>query len=173
MKKLDSFFKYLNNINEILDNPSSINWKNINNDYIGEFNIGKDEYRIECFKQVGNNYSFSFSYYDGTDWTNDITNIGNQFKVMATIVDGIDFILSKNYDSIIFSVIDENETRINLYDLHCKTIEKRDGLKYYKKSSKVSTNKGIKELYMFILYKENINQNDLMESVKKIIVSGK
>ena len=58
------FNEYFDKIEESLDNPSQINWIINNNSYIGEFMIDNVEYRIEYVKQIGNNWSYSFSYFD-------------------------------------------------------------------------------------------------------------
>ena len=64
MDLMKRFNEYFNKIEESLTNPSQINWLINNNSYIGNFTVDDVEYKIEYLKQIGNNWSYSFSYFD-------------------------------------------------------------------------------------------------------------
>jgi hypothetical protein len=69
MNLIQKFNKYFQSIQESLNSPEEIIWNITDNYILGEFVIDNYKYKIESKKQIGDNWSFSFYYLDGDDWS--------------------------------------------------------------------------------------------------------
>jgi hypothetical protein len=166
---LEKFEEYFLKIEESLSTPSKVDWIQDGNNHIGLFEINGNRYRIEYFKQIGENYSLSFSYFDDEHWNYEITNIGNGFRVLSTIIKSIDYVYNLTKpDSIIFSAIDDNTTRKRLYEKYCKDFCEKFGFKF--------SNRGNDRMVMYVLFDDNVSNDRkemIFQSVKKIVEEGK
>jgi hypothetical protein len=169
MKRFDEYF---DKIEESLDNPSQINWIINNNSYIGEFTIDNVEYRIEYVKQIGNNWSYSFSYFDFDNniWSYNIRHKGSSgFRVLSTVKYGLYYLYDKtNPNSIIFSSIDSSDTRKRLYQSFCEEFCKNNNWNF--------SNRGSDEKRLFFMFNNNITDSDKEEvflSIQKIVELSK
>ena len=142
------FNEYFDKIEESLDNPSQISWIVNNNSYIGEFTIDNVEYRIEYVKQIGNNWSYSFSYFDidKNTWSYNISHKGSGgFGVLSTIKSGLYHLYDKkNPNSIIFSAIDSSDTRKRLYQSFCE--------EFCKNNNWIFSNRGSDDKRLFVMF---------------------
>ena len=167
IKRLDEYF---NKIEEAFNNPMEIKWVNVDLSSFGYFNIGEQEYRIECFKQLGNNYSYSFSYKKNNTWCYKASNLGvGNFSVLSTTIQGMDFILNKyNPNSIIFTSLDDSDSRRRLYKTYCD--------KFCKVNNYKLSNRDGDEMMLYLLFKPDLIEEELEEvykSVQKIIELNK
>lgn len=167
IKKFDDFFKI---INESLDTSQEINWVDINQSLIGYFKIEENKYRIECLKQIGNNYTYSFSFFKDNNWNYELSNLGtNGYSILSTVIFGLEHIYNiLNPNSIIFSAIDDSTTRKRLYANYC--------YKFCKNHNLTLSNRGNDDKVLFILFKNILNdleKEEIFSSVQKIIVDGK
>ena len=95
MDLIKRFNDYFDKIEEALNTPAEINWQEGQEALIGFFEVDGNKYRIECLKQIGNNYSYSFSIFKDGNWSYELTNIGRSgFSVLATITVGLEHLLS-------------------------------------------------------------------------------
>ena len=166
------FNEYFDKIEESLDNPSQINWIINNNSYIGEFMIDNVEYRIEYVKQIGNNWSYSFSYFDidKNTWSYNISHKGSVgFVVLSTVKSGLYHLYDKtNPNSIIFSSIDSSDTRKRLYQSFCE--------EFCKNNNWIFSNRGSDDKRLFVMFNNDISDSDKEEvflSVQKIVELSK
>ena len=166
------FNEYFDKIEESLDNPSQINWIINNNSYIGEFMIDNVEYRIEYVKQIGNNWSYSFSYFDidKNTWSYNISHKGSGgFVVLSTVKSGLYHLYDKtNPNSIIFSSIDSSDTRKRLYQSFCE--------EFCKNNNWIFSNRGSVDKRLFVMFNNDISDSDKEEvflSVQKIVELSK
>jgi hypothetical protein len=166
---IEKFDEYFNKIEESLNSSVDINWIGKDKNYIGHFEISGEKYRIEYLLQIGNNYSYSFSIYKDNRWTYDISNSGNPLSVLSTVVKGIEYLFNETKpDSIIFTAIDDNQTRKSLYEKYCND--------FCIKNDYRLSNRGNDKMMMFVLFddKLDIDKKDLIfQSAKKIIEIGK
>jgi hypothetical protein len=172
MDLMKRFNEYFDKIEESLDNPSQINWIISNNSYIGEFIIDNVEYRIEYVKQIGNNWSYSFSYFDidKDTWSYNISHKGSGgFVVLSTVKSGLYYLHDKtNPNSIIFSAIDSSDTRKRLYQSFCEEFCKNNNWSF--------SNRGSDEKRLFVMFNNNIIDSDKEEvflSVQKVVELSK
>lgn len=169
MNLLEKFEEYFLHLEESLSTPSKVDWIQTDKNYIGYFEINNRKYRIEYLKQIGENYSFSFSYFKDEYWNYEITNIGNGFRVLSTIIESIDYLYNQTKpDSIIFSAIDDNTTRKRLYEKYCKDFCRKYNFKL--------SNRGNDKMIMFVLFDDNISNDRkeyIFQSAKKIVEEGK
>jgi hypothetical protein len=169
MNLIDKFNEYFNKLQESLNSPQDISWVKDFDNFIGNFEINDNKYRIEYLKQIGENYSYSFSILKDGKWSYDVSNIGDGFKVLSTITNGISFLFEKtNPDSITFSAIDENDTRKRLYERFCNDFCKKNNFKL--------SNRGTEEIIIFVLFNDMLSNDRkelIFQSVKKIIEEGK
>ena len=166
------FNEYFDKIEESLDNPSQINWIINNNSYIGEFMIDNVEYRIEYVKQIGNNWSYSFSYFDidKNTWSYNISHKGSGgFVVLSTVKSGLYHLYDKtNPNSIIFSSIDSSDTRKRLYQSFCE--------EFCINNNWIFSNRGSDDKRLFVMFNNDISDSDKEEvflSVQKIVELSK
>jgi hypothetical protein len=170
-KLIKDFNLYFDKIEEALQSSKDINWDKTNNSLTGLFEVNNTQYKIKCLKQVGNNWTFSFYYLDNNnDWSIEMKNDGiNSFKVLPTIQNGIKYLYNiTKPNSIIFSAIDSNENRKGIYLNFCKSFCDEIGFKF--------SNRGNNDLMIYVLFDDNISdidKDDIMYSVKKIIEIGK
>lgn len=167
VKKLNDYF---NLIEESINSPREITWENLENSLIGYFYIDNIKYRIECLNQIGNNYSYSFSYLNNNKWKYELSNLGTSgFSVLSTISIGVDYLQNKyNPNSIIFSAIDDSDVRKRLYEKKCK--------QFCDKYNYKLSNRGNDDKIIFVLFKDNISiseKEEIFNSVKKVIEQGK
>jgi len=169
MNLFKKFEEYFLNIEESLSTSSEIIWDRNNDSFVGYFEIDGNKYRIEYLKQIGTNYSFSFSYFKDEYWNYEITNIGNGFRVLSTIISAIDFLYEQTKpDSIIFSAIDDNSTRKRLYEKFCKDFCRKANFKL--------SNRGNEKMILYVLFDDNISierKEIIFQSAKKIVEKGK
>ena len=172
MDLMKRFNEYFDKIEESLDNPSQINWIINNNSYIGEFMIDNVEYRIEYVKQIGNNWSYSFSYFDidKNTWSYNISHKGSVgFVVLSTVKSGLYHLYDKtNPNSIIFSSIDSSDTRKRLYQSFCE--------EFCKNNNWIFSNRGSDDKRLFVMFNNDISDSDKEEvflSVQKIVELSK
>ena len=64
MDLIKKFNEYFDKIEESINSPKSIDWENTEGEYIGKFSVEDIDYRIGYLRQIGNNWSYSFSYFD-------------------------------------------------------------------------------------------------------------
>lgn len=172
MDLIQNFDEYFNKIEESINSPKEIKWSFNNNQYIGFFNVDDSDYRIEYLKQVGNNWSFSFSYFDVkmNEWSYDISHKGSGgYSVLSTIKLWFNTMYEKtNPNSIIFSAIDSSDTRKRLYKFFCEKFCQKNNWKF--------TSRGNDELHLFVMFDDSISNSDkeeVMISVKKVVEIGK
>jgi hypothetical protein len=166
-KKINDYFDF---ISESLNSPKDIDWKIIDGNLIGFFEVNSVLYRIECLMQIGNNYSFSFSWNNNGIWEYNITNFERgAFYVLSTIISGIEYLYNQyKPNSIIFSAIDESSTRKRLYKQYCDS--------FCKKTNYKLIDRGNEKFIMYVIYNENISDSekeDIFNSIQKIIEDGK
>ena len=166
------FNEYFNKIEESLTNPSQINWLINNNSYIGNFTVDDVEYKIEYLKQIGNNWSYSFSYFDidKNIWSYNISNKGSSgFSELSTVKFGLYYLYDKTKpNSIVFSAIDSSNTRRRLYQSFCEEFCKNNNWNF--------SNRGSDEKRLFVMFNNNISDSDKEEvflSVQKVVELSK
>jgi hypothetical protein len=172
MDLIKRFNDYFNKLEEALNTPSEIDWSKENNNLIGFFDINDIKYKIECLKQIGNNYAYLFSFYDTelNDWSFRLTNKGlDSFKVLSTIKEGLNYVFKNlNPNSVIFSAIDNSDSRKRIYLTFCET--------FCKENSLLFLDKGTNDRKIYLLYKDNlssVDKEEIMESLIKVIEIGK
>jgi len=166
---VDRFNDYFSKIEEALSSPQDISWNFSDESSVGFFDINGVKYRIEYLKQIGNNYSYSFSIFKGGNWIYDISEDGNVFKVLSTIIHALELLFNKTGpDSIIFSAIDDNVTRKRIYERYCKDFCQKYNYKL--------SNRGNEKFVMFVMFDNTLlddRKEDIFQSVKKVIEIGK
>lgn len=171
MNLLKKFDEYFNSISEALNNPIDIDWKeNDNIQMIGYFEINDSIYKIESKRQIGNNWSFSFYYLNDGRWETQLKNDSkNTFRVLATIKKSIYHLFdSKTPNSIIFSAIDNNDTRKRLYLGFCN--------EFCRNTNWTISNNGTEDHQLYLLFNNNLDEQDkleMLDSVKKVIEESK
>jgi hypothetical protein len=172
MDLMKRFNEYFNKIEESLTNPSQINWLINNNSYIGNFTVDDVEYKIEYLKQIGNNWSYSFSYFDidKNIWSYNISNKGSSgFSELSTVKFGLYYLYDKTKpNSIVFSAIDSSNTRRRLYQSFCEEFCKNNNWNF--------SNRGSDEKRLFVMFNNNISDSDKEEvflSVQKVVELSK
>ena len=170
MNFLKTFNEYIDSIEEMLNTPQPINWKINIDDIAGYFTVRNKKYKISVIKQIGENYSFTFAYDNEGNWYYYLSNLGiGGFAVLSTITFAMDYIYEKyNPNSIIFSAVDDSDTRKNLYKQHCEM--------FCKKHDCLFTNRGSSGKLIFLLYKKDLpnkEKEEIMQSVIKIAEVGK
>ena len=167
IKKLND---YLDKVEESLESPQFVNWDSEDNDIFGYFEVDNTKYRMELKIQIGNNWSYSFSYFDGSDWSYNISHKGvGGFKVLSTIKYGLYHLYDiKKPDSIIFSAIDNSDTRKRLYRTSCEEFCKEKGY--------LLSNRGSEKLQLFVMFNKNLcdsEKENVFLSVQKVIELSK
>lgn len=172
MDLIKKFNEYFNKLEEALNSPSDIRWITENENLIGLFEINDTKYKIECLKQIGNNYAYMFSFYNTeiNDWSFKLNNKGlDSFKVLSTIKEGLNCVFKTlNPNSVIFSAIDNSDSRKRIYLTFCET--------FCKENSLLFLDKGTKERKIYLLYKDNLlseDKEEIMSSLIKVIEIGK
>jgi len=170
MDLIKRFNDYFDKIEEALNTPAEINWQEGQEALIGFFEVDGNKYRIECLKQIGNNYSYSFAIFKDGNWSYELTNIGRSgFSVLATITVGLEHLYQKRTpNSIMFSAVDNNDTRKRLYKSHCDKFCAKHGYKL--------SNRGNEMQVLFLMFNDNLNdeqKEEIMQSVQKIVEEGK
>jgi hypothetical protein len=170
MDLIKTLNEYFDTVEESLNSVENINWQGSSNELIGCFQVGNNKYRIECIKQIGNNYTYTFSYFINDEWSYELTNLGiGGFSVLSTVIYGMDHLYNKYCpNSIIFSTIDDSDTRKRLYRSHCD--------RFCKKNNYKLSNRGDSKNLLFVLFKDNISETEkeeIFDSSKKIIEQGK
>jgi len=167
MSFIKKFDDYLNKLDEALNSNININWIETNTTLIGEFEVNDSKYEIECKKQISNNWTFSFFYLDDNgDYISSMKNDGiNMYKVLSAIKTGFYYLYdAKSPNSIIFSAIDDSNTRKRLYTSFCETFCKEKKMKFL--------NKGNSKYIIYVLFNDSLNQNEkdnILYSLQKII----
>lgn len=171
MDLIKRFNEYFDKIEESLNTPSEITW--IDNDLVldGLFKIDDIDYKIECKKQIGNNWSFTFYFLNDSDnWSSEISHKGiSSLRVFSTIKEGIIYLYeNKKPDSIIFSAIDDSDTRKRLYTSFCVDFCEKENLKFL--------DRGTDKRKLFIIFNDNLSterKEDIFSSATKVIEEGK
>jgi hypothetical protein len=170
--------KYLSDFsifNESLDTPAPIKWSISSNKIKGIFYIGeegeyKEKYVIVAKKypdyQGLNVWNFKFYWNDGGDIIIKLTSLNKgKFKILATIVDGFKYIMSKMPDAITFMANIEEDSRIKFYNTLCKKAEEKYGLKL----SKFITKTKDTNFMAYCLYMDDKNKDIITNTFAKII----
>jgi hypothetical protein len=172
MDLINRFNDYFDKIEEALNSPVNINWTEVEDDLIGLFEVDDNKFKIECLKQIGNNYTYSFSIFRDGKWSYQLANLDRGgFIVLATIMIGLEYLYNKRTpNSIMFSAVDNNDTRKRLYEKHCHTFCEKHNLKL--------SNRGDdeKSKVLFLMFNDIISQDEkeeIFQSVKKVIEEGK
>lgn len=171
MSIIEKFNSYFDKLEEAIKSIQNIDWKSNDDSLIGLFEVNNTQYKIECIRQISNNWTYSFYYLDDDGyWSTQMKNDGiNSFKVLSTIEAGIKYLYyNKNPNSIIFSAIDSNDTRKRLYHNFC--------VKFCNDIGFILKSNGLGDKMLYILFNNNLKDNDkddIMSSVKKIIEIGK
>lgn len=170
MNIIKEFNNYISLVEESLDSPVDISWEFNTNEIFGYFSVDDKKYRIEFLKQIGNNWSYSFSYLSENSWSYNITHSGvSGFSVLSTIKSGL-YEMYKNFNpnSIIFSAIDNSNSRKRLYKSFCQDFCQVNSLNF--------SNRGDDHHQIFLMFRNDLESNEkeeIMLSVKKIIEIGK
>jgi hypothetical protein len=167
IKKFEDYFK---EINEAFNTDVDITWIETNDNMLGTFKVDENIFKIECYRQIGNNWSYSFCIYKNNIWSYDIADLGkNGFSVLSAVIKGLNYLYNKQYpNSIMFSAIDDSNTRKRLYEKFCNDFCKKHDYKL--------SNRGNDSKVFFILFKDGISENEkeeIFNSVKKVIENGK
>lgn len=170
IKKINNYF---NTLEESFNTPYLVNWDIDNYKMIGLFTSKNSiNYKITCHIQIGNNWSFTFHWFndDLNKWDSELIKVSNdQFAVLSTIRDSMYELFNiKNPNSIIFSAVDNNELRKSLY--------KKFSNDFCSKNNYEMINKSTNHRDIFVLLKKNLSdldKEDIMNSVIKIIEIGK
>lgn len=162
IKKLDDYF---NKLKESYDSDVEIRWIERSNKLIGLFSVDEKVYQIDCINRDNNIWTYKFYLYDqNTNVMNPgLTNFNTgKMSVLSTVRKGMKYLIeNKDPDALIFGALDESEGRKKLYWRFSKEIEKEYSYKLY-----TSVENGNQS---FILFKENINLDILMNTFKKIV----
>lgn len=125
---------------------------------------------LEYVKQIGNNWSYSFSYFDNDKniWSYNISHKGSEgFSVLSTIKSGLYYLYGKtNPNSIIFS--DSPDTRKRLYQSFCE--------EFCKNNNWIFSNRESDDKRLFVMFNNDISDSDKEEvflSVQKIVELSK
>lgn len=170
MNLLKKFNEYIDKVEESLDSPVEITWLNANKSYAGMFIVDDINYKIEYIQQIGNNFSYTFSIEKDGYWSYDISHSGTGgFKVLSTVKKGLyDIYDMTKPNSIIFSAIDDSETRKRLYQQFCE--------EFCRKKNWNFSNRGTDNKRLFLMFNEQISDSEkeeVMKSVQKIVEFGK
>ena len=174
MKTELEFLKTLNDyidlVNETFNSPQPIEWINKENNLFGFFEVENNHYRIECMKQIGNNYSYAFSIYKDGKYDYHLTKLGlSGLKVLSTVIAGMEYLYDTYQpNAIIFSAIDDSESRKSLYERYCERFCNKHDYKF--------SNRGALDKIIFVLYKNNLSalsREEIFAAVKKMIEEGK
>jgi len=160
MNIIKRFDKYFSKIEESLNSPQLVKWENDNDDKLfGHFKVDDIEYKIECIKQIGPNWSYTFSYFDINKniWSYEISHKGTGgLNVLSTVKTELyTFYIKYNPNSIIFSAIDDSDTRKRLYQNFCEKFCNINNLKF--------SNRGNDEYRMFVMFKKELSETELEE----------
>jgi len=172
MDLIKRFNDYFDKIEEAFNTPAIVEWQENDEALIGYFEVEQNKFRIECLKQIGNNYSYGFAIFRDNNWSYQLANLDNGgFSVLATIKEGLEYLYNKRTpNAILFSAVDNNTTRKRLYEGHCHKFCEKHGLKL--------SNRGDddKSKILFLMFNDNISEyerEEIFSSVKKMIEEGK
>jgi len=171
MDLIRKFNEYISIVQESLDSPEIVSWRvNDDSSLIGYFEIDNIIYKIESYKQIGNNWTYSFSSLENNKWCFELKAVGNiAFRILATIKSNLYFLYEqKKPNSIIFSAIDSNDTRKRLYSYFCERFCNEKGL--------TLSNRGNGDYILYLIFNNNldlVDKDDIFKSVQKVIEKGK
>lgn len=126
--------KYLNEADKT---PVDIKWVKENNEMHGEFLIEDQIFTIEVTK-LENTYVpdiYQFKFYRGSNRTEIFNDIKYVYKVIPTIKQAFDYVISTLHPSILlFATIDNSSMRKKLYSLEAEIISNKYKYKNISKS---------------------------------------
>ena len=165
IKKMDEYFDM---VSEAFDSPLDIRWVDKDDKLIGLFTVYNNVYQINC-NNIGDDFwTYKFFFYDKEKNVMDPNLTGfdkDKFRVLPTVKEGIiNLINEKNPMCIIYGSLDESLGRKKLYDSFSKELSQKYDYEY--------TTQGIGEYgekQIFILYKNNINKQLLMNKIGDIV----
>ncbi len=165
IKKLDEYFK---TISEAFENPLPIKWVDKNNILIGLFTINNNIFQINCINKDNNIWKYDFYIMDkDKNFSPELTkNEKDKYRVLPTIKSGMQYLLdNKQVDAVVFGATDNSRGRKKLYESFCIDFSKDNNLEFY---TNIQDNKQI-----FTMYKKNIDNNLLIDTIKKIVEEEK
>jgi hypothetical protein len=162
IKKLNEYFDKLK---ESFNSDVEINWAKKFNKLIGLFSVDEKVYQIDCVDRGNNIWTYKFYLYDNKTnvMSPELTDFNTgKMSVLSTVRKGMIYLIeNENPDALIFGALDDSEGRKKLYWRFSKEIEKEHDYKLY-----TNVEKGNQS---FILFKENINLDILMDTFEKIV----
>lgn len=165
MKIIKSLEIFFDKLKESYDSDVEIRWIERSNKLIGLFSVDEKVYQIDCINRDNNIWTYKFYLYDqNTNAMNPgLTNFNTgKMSVLSTVRKGMKYLIeNKDPDALIFGALDESEGRKKIYWRFSKEIEKEYSYKLY-----TNVENGNQS---FILFKENINLDILMNTFKKIV----
>lgn len=130
---MQTFLEYYIPLTEVFDKPLKIQWYKTKYEWDGSFKTNSEKYDINIRMLRKNNKEFWEVEFSGHGSDMEISGVGNQFQVFATVLSGInDFLKEVAPDMLVFSSVkNKNETGMNsrdkLYDrLTKRYINQRD-----------------------------------------------
>ena len=162
IKKLEEYFDKLE---ESFNSDVEIKWVEKSNKLVGLFSVDEKIYQIDCIDRENNIWTYKFYLYDTKTnvMSPRLTNFNTgKMSVLSTIRKGMCYLIeNKNPESIIFGALDESEGRKKIYWSFSNELEKKYN---YKLSTNVKNGN-----QAFILYKEDIDKDILMNTFEKIV----
>jgi hypothetical protein len=154
MDIIKRFNDYIYSVLESLNSNIDIDWIKSENEIYGYFYVNDIKYRLEFIKQIGNNWSYSFSYEKDNKYLYEIpTELRfDGFKVLSAVKNGLYYLYELiKPNSIIFSAIDSSDTRKRLYKNFCKSFSDDMNLNM--------TNRGTEEKQVYLLFDKKKKMN--------------
>lgn len=152
---------------EAYNNPLDIEWKQEGEDKLfGYFEINNNNYKIECIEWGKSIWTYKFFKYDKDDGIKNTKLTGlkkDSFKVMPTIVKGIEYLCTQNPKAIIYAALDDSTGRKKLYDSFSNSFSKKYSYNY-----QTYLRNGYQ---IFILFKDDADKKYLFEIIKKFAES--
>lgn len=130
---MQSFLEHITSLTEAFDKPLKISWYKSKYEWSGSFKTTSDSYEINIRMLRKNNKEFWEVEFSGHKGDMDISGVGNQFQVFATVLSGIsEFLKEVNPDMLVFSSVKDStkagvNSRDTLYDrLSKRYVNQRD-----------------------------------------------
>jgi hypothetical protein len=162
IKRLEEYFDKLE---ESFNSDVEIKWIEKYQKMIGLFSVDEKVYQIDCVDRGNDIWTYKFYLYDPNmnKFLPDLTDFKTgKMSVLSTVRKGMCYLIeSKNPKALIFGALDESEGRKKLYYRFSQEIVKRYG---YKLSTHVKNGN-----QAFLLFKEEINKDILMETFSRIV----
>lgn len=170
VKKMDDFFKI---ISEAFENPLPIKWIDKYDLLLGIFIVNNNIYQIKC--EDKKNHIWKYDFYileENKKFSPELTGLeSDKFRVLPTVKSGMEYlILNKEVNAIVFGATDKSRGRKKLYESFCVEFSEKNNFEFY---TKIYSDEGNSDKQIFIMYRKNIDMDNLSKIIFKIIEEEK